>query len=149
MKTLDWTIRSEQDLDIPAAFMAKTLKPGDLVWLFGSMGVGKTTFVQRICKHLGCLESIQSPSFAIMNQYLCGTTPVYHADLYRIEHENELWDTGIYPLLDDASAVFFVEWPQRIPERIRAQFEAAYTANLDLLPDFERSVHLILPEKSI
>ena len=149
MKTLDWTIRSEQDLDIPAAFMAKTLKPGDLVWLFGSMGVGKTTFVQRICKHLGCLESIQSPSFAIMNQYLCGTTHVYHADLYRIEHENELWDTGIYPLLDDASAVFFVEWPQRIPERIRAQFEAAYTANLDLLPDFERSVHLILPEKSI
>jgi tRNA threonylcarbamoyladenosine biosynthesis protein TsaE len=127
--------------------MAKTLKPGDIVWLFGSMGVGKTTFVQRICKHLGCLESIQSPSFAIMNQYLCGTTPVYHADLYRIEHENELWDTGIYPLLDDASAVFFVEWPQRIPERIRAQFEAAYTANLDLLPDFERSVHLILPEK--
>ena len=107
MKTLDWTIRSEQDWDIPAAFMAKTLKPGDLVWLFGSMGVGKTTFVQRICKHLGCLESIQSPSFAIMNQYLCGTTPVYHADLYRIEHENELWDTGIYPLLDDASAVFF------------------------------------------
>ena len=147
MKTLDWTIRSEQDWDIPAAFMAKTLKPGDLVWLFGSMGVGKTTFVQRICKHLGCLESIQSPSFAIMNQYLCGTTPVYHADLYRIEHENELWDTGIYPLLDDASAVFFVEWPQRIPERIRAQFEAAYTANLDLLPNFERSVHLILPEK--
>ena len=147
MKTLDWTIRSEQDWVIPAAFMAKTLKPGDLVWLFGSMGVGKTTFVQRICKHLGCLESIQSPSFAIMNQYLCGTTPVYHADLYRIEHENELWDTGIYPLLDDASAVFFVEWPQRIPERIRAQFEAAYTANLDLLPDFERSVHLILPEK--
>ena len=147
MKTLDWTIRSEQDWDIPAAFMAKPLKPGDLVWLFGSMGVGKTTFVQRICKHLGCLESIQSPSFAIMNQYLCGTTPVYHADLYRIEHENELWDTGIYPLLDDASAVFFVEWPQRIPERIRAQFEAAYTANLDLLPDFERSVHLILPEK--
>jgi tRNA threonylcarbamoyladenosine biosynthesis protein TsaE len=147
MKTLDWTIRSEQDWDIPAAFMAKTLKPGDIVWLFGSMGVGKTTFVQRICKHLGCLESIQSPSFAIMNQYLCGTTSVYHADLYRIEHENELWDTGIYPLLDDASAVFFVEWPQRIPERIRAQFEAAYTANLDLLPDFERSVHLILPEK--
>jgi tRNA threonylcarbamoyladenosine biosynthesis protein TsaE len=147
MKTLDWTIRSEQDWDIPATFMAKTLKPGDIVWLFGSMGVGKTTFVQRICKHLGCLESIQSPSFAIMNQYLCGTTPVYHADLYRIEHENELWDTGIYPLLDDASAVFFVEWPQRIPERIRAQFEAAYTANLDLLPDFERSVHLILPEK--
>jgi tRNA threonylcarbamoyladenosine biosynthesis protein TsaE len=147
MKTLDWTIRSEQDWDIPAAFMAKTLKPGDIVWLFGSMGVGKTTFVQRICKHLGCLESIQSPSFAIMNQYLCGTTPVYHADLYRIEHENELWDTGIYPLLDDASAVFFVEWPQRIPERIRAQFEAPYTANLDLLPDFERSVHLILPEK--
>ena len=147
MKTLDWTIRSEQDWDIPAAFMAKTLKPGDIVWLFGSMGVGKTTFVQRICKHLGCLESIQSPSFAIMNQYLCGTTPVYHADLYRIEHENELWDTGIYPLLDDASAVFFVERPQRIPERIRAQFEATYTANLDLLPDFERSVHLILPEK--
>lgn len=147
MKTLDWTIRSEQDWDIPAAFMAKTLKPGDLVWLFGSMGVGKTTFVQRICKHLGCSESIQSPSFAIMNQYLCGTTPVYHADLYRIEYEDELWDTGIYPLLDDASAVFFVEWPQRIPERIRAQFEAAYTANLDLLPDFERSVHLILPEK--
>ena len=147
MKTLDWTIRSEQDWDIPAAFMANSLFFGDLVWLFGSMGVGKTTFVQCICKHLGCLESIQSPSFAIMNQYLCGTTPVYHADLYRIEHENELWDTGIYPLLDDASAVFFVEWPQRIPERIRAQFEAAYTANLDLLPDFERSVHLILPEK--
>ncbi|MBM3170448.1 MAG: tRNA (adenosine(37)-N6)-threonylcarbamoyltransferase complex ATPase subunit type 1 TsaE [Bacteroidetes bacterium] len=147
MKTLDWTIRSEEDWDIPAEFLAQALKPGDLMWLFGSMGVGKTTLVQRICKFMGCMESIQSPSFAIMNQYLCKGTIVYHADLYRIEHEDELWDTGIYPLLDASSGIFFVEWPQRIPERIRAQYEPAFNANLDLLPDYERSFHLILPER--
>ena len=106
MKTLDWTIRSENDWNIPAQFLANTLQPGTVVWLFGPMGVGKTTLVQRICAHLGCIDPIQSPSFAIMNQYLCGTVPVYHADLYRIEHEDELWDTGIYPLLEEASFLY-------------------------------------------
>jgi tRNA threonylcarbamoyladenosine biosynthesis protein TsaE len=145
MKTLDWTIRSENDWNIPAQFLANTLQPGTVVWLFGPMGVGKTTLVQRICAHLGCIDPIQSPSFAIMNQYLCSTVPVYHADLYRIEHEDELWDTGIYPLLEEASGIFFIEWPQRIPERIRAEFQPAFIANLDIMPDYERSFHLILP----
>jgi len=147
MNTLEWFICSEQDWDVPAEFLAQNLKSGDLIWLFGAMGVGKTTLVQRVCSFLGCTESIQSPSFAILNQYLCNSKRVYHADLYRIEHEEELWDAGIFALLDEQSGIFFIEWPERIPVLMRADYEPAFHAILDLLPNNQRRFQLILPER--
>ena len=66
------------------------------VFLFyGSMGAGKTTFIRAICEELGVKESINSPTFAIINEYKSGNgDPIFHFDFYRINKEEEAKEYG-------------------------------------------------------
>ena len=66
------------------------------VFLFyGSMGAGKTTFIRAICEELGVKESINSPTFAIINEYKAGDgSPIFHFVFYRINKEEEAYDFG-------------------------------------------------------
>lgn len=89
---------------------------GDIpVWLFeGEMGAGKTTFIRSICQVLGVTDTVQSPTFGIINEYL--TTDgefIYHFDCYRFENPSEALDMGIDEYL--YSGYFcFIEWPSKI-----------------------------------
>ena len=62
---------------------SKTLKAGDVLCMYGDLGVGKTAFVQGLAKGLGIDEPITSPTFTIVNEY-SGRLPLYHFDVYRI-----------------------------------------------------------------
>ncbi len=86
------------------------LCPGMLLLLKGSLGMGKTKFVQGIGDALG-LHGVKSPTFIIMREYN-GNTPFLHADLYRIEDKNEADSLGIEEYLDDGFAAA-VEWAER------------------------------------
>lgn len=85
------------------------------VWLFqGDMGAGKTTLIKSICKVLGVEETVTSPTFAIVNEYLSNRKEVvYHFDFYRINHETEALDIGIEEYFDSGNFCF-VEWPSQI-----------------------------------
>ena len=82
--------------------------------MYGAMGVGKTTFVKAVCEELGVEDTINSPTFAIINEY---HTPkdkiVYHFDFYRIEDVQEAYDFG-YEDYFYSKAMCFIEWPERI-----------------------------------
>ena len=82
--------------------------------MYGAMGVGKTTFVKAVCEELGVEDTINSPTFAIVNEY---HTPkdkiVYHFDFYRIEDVQEAYDFG-YEDYFYSKALCFIEWPERI-----------------------------------
>ncbi len=79
---------------------------------YGEMGAGKTTFIKAICKELGVLHEVTSPSFAIVNEYKTkNNTIIYHFDLYRIEKLPELLDIGFEEYLD-SNAIIFIEWPE-------------------------------------
>ncbi|WP_372644429.1 tRNA (adenosine(37)-N6)-threonylcarbamoyltransferase complex ATPase subunit type 1 TsaE [Ancylomarina sp.] len=82
--------------------------------MYGAMGVGKTTFVKAVCEELGVEDTINSPTFAIVNEY---HTPkdkiVYHFDFYRIEDVQEAYDFG-YEDYFYSKAMCFIEWPERI-----------------------------------
>ena len=85
------------------------------VFLFyGSMGAGKTTFIRAICEELGVKESVNSPTFAIINEYKSGNgDPIFHFDFYRINKEEEAFDFG-YEDYFYSGNLCFVEWPEKI-----------------------------------
>ena len=90
---------------------------GDLkVWLMrGELGAGKTTLIKTICSNMGVGDEVNSPSFAIINEYLNGNgEPLYHFDFYRIEDEKEAFDVGTEEYFYSGS-LCFVEWPEKIP----------------------------------
>lgn len=89
---------------------------GVRVWLFeGEMGAGKTTFIQALCRCLGVGGSVQSPTFALVNEYATATGgTVYHFDFYRIKSELEALDLGVEEYFDSGHFCF-VEWPAKIP----------------------------------
>jgi tRNA threonylcarbamoyladenosine biosynthesis protein TsaE len=89
---------------------------GNAVFAFhGNMGVGKTTFIKAICEELGVTDVINSPTFAIINEYRSETSgePVYHFDFYRINKQSEAEDLGAGDYFY-SGALCFIEWPEKI-----------------------------------
>ena len=81
---------------------------------YGKMGVGKTTFIKAVCEEMGVEDVINSPTFAIVNEYVDGRgEPVYHFDFYRIKKEREVLDIGYEDYVYSGN-VCFMEWPELI-----------------------------------
>jgi len=103
--------KSPQHTIVIAREFVSTLRPGDVVYLYGELGSGKTVFVKGICAGLGVTEEVTSPSFVIATEYQ-GSMKVAHIDLYRLSSggannlpiEEYLVDNGIT----------LIEWADRI-----------------------------------
>lgn len=81
---------------------------------YGKMGAGKTTFIKAVCEALGVEDVINSPTFAIVNEYVDGKgAPVYHFDFYRIKGLQEVMDMGYGDYVYSGN-VCFMEWPELI-----------------------------------
>jgi len=90
----------------------------DTVFAFyGKMGAGKTTFIKALCKLLGVEDEVNSPTFAIINEYRSATTAelIYHFDFYRIKKLEEVYDLG-YEDYFYSGALCFIEWPELVEE---------------------------------
>lgn len=96
-----------------AADLAGRLQPGDVVFLAGEVGTGKTTFVRAACRALGVTSPVTSPSFTLAQRYEGGRLPVSHLDFQRIGGGEE--DPSLF--VDEASPerVTFVEWASEAP----------------------------------
>ena len=87
-----------------------------LLAFYGAMGVGKTTFVKAICEALGVQDVVNSPTFAIVNEYTDAQgEAVYHFDFYRIKKQAELFDLGFDNYLD-SGCFCLMEWPVLVEE---------------------------------
>ena len=97
------------------AKLAQALRPGDVIALFGTLGAGKTTLARGLLRGLGHEGDVASPTFPIVQAYAPPDVaiPLWHVDLYRIEHAEELEEIG----LDEAreEAALLIEWPERLP----------------------------------
>ena len=84
---------------------------------YGKMGAGKTTFIKALCKSLGVEDEVNSPTFAIVNEYRSESTAelIYHFDFYRIKKVEEVYDLG-YEDYFYSGALCFIEWPELIEE---------------------------------
>lgn len=84
---------------------------------YGKMGAGKTTFIKALCEELGVTDVINSPTFAIVNEYRSETAGelIYHFDFYRIKKLEEVYDMG-YEDYFYSGALCFIEWPELIED---------------------------------
>ena len=83
---------------------------------YGKMGAGKTTFIKAVCECLGVEDVINSPTFAIVNEYRSASGElIYHFDFYRIKKLEEVYDMG-YEDYFYSGALCFIEWPELIEE---------------------------------
>ncbi|MFA5780019.1 MAG: tRNA (adenosine(37)-N6)-threonylcarbamoyltransferase complex ATPase subunit type 1 TsaE [Elusimicrobiota bacterium] len=95
--------------------IALTAKPFDVICLFGSLGAGKTVFVQGICKGLAVKDFVNSPSFKIVNEYR-GKFPVYHIDLYRLNSAGEINDLGLDEYIY-GNGIAIIEWAEKLGKK--------------------------------
>ena len=85
-----------------------------IIAFYGKMGAGKTTFIKAVCEKLGVTDVINSPTFAIVNEYLDGDgQPIYHFDFYRIKKPAEVLDIGFEDYIS-SNNLCFMEWPELI-----------------------------------
>ena len=99
---------------------SKTLKAGDVLCMYGDLGVGKTAFVQGLAKGLGIDEPITSPTFTIVNEY-SGRLPLYHFDVYRIGDVEEMDEIG-YEDYFYGDGVCLIEWANLIEEILPEEY---------------------------
>ena len=108
---LEYTL---EDINQYALEIVKQLPSNGEVYLKGEMGAGKTTLIKTILRILGVEDAISSPTFSLVNTYeLPKHKPVYHADLYRVENEEELYDIGFDEYLE-SNGLIFIEWSERM-----------------------------------
>ena len=107
---------------------------------YGKMGAGKTTFIKAICEELGVTDVINSPTFAIVNEYRSDETGelIYHFDFYRIKKLDEVYDMG-YEDYFYSGALCFIEWPELVEEVLPGD---AVKVPIEEVEDGTRSVRL-------
>ena len=104
---------TQQDLITLAQPLARGLRKGDMIALWGDLGVGKTTFARALIQTLvGEAVDVPSPTFTLVQVYECSQGEVWHCDLYRLKNPEEVFEIG----LEDAfhQALCLVEWPERL-----------------------------------
>jgi tRNA threonylcarbamoyladenosine biosynthesis protein TsaE len=105
----------------------------------GEMGAGKTTLIKEICKELGSDDSISSPTFSIVNEYITlNNNTIYHFDFYRINSEEEAYNIGIEDYFH-TDAWCLIEWPSVIKNLLPLITNNIYLTKLD---DKQRNIQL-------
>tara|TARA_Y100000591_G_C21565692_1_gene560855 strand:+ start:242 stop:685 length:444 start_codon:yes stop_codon:yes gene_type:complete len=113
-------ISSEKKLEEFAKKIAQNTKKGDIFFLYGEMGVGKTTFVKHVINKIQFtlkekITEVTSPTFSIMNEYILGNLVVKHYDLYRLKSVKELKDLNLF---GNDEEILFIEWPELIKQEL-------------------------------
>ena len=104
---------------------------------YGKMGAGKTTFINAMCEELGVTDVINSPTFAIVNEYMDGKgEAIYHFDFYRIKRVEEVYDIGFDEYIYSGN-LCLMEWPELIEQLLPEE-----TVRVDIMenPDGTRVI---------
>ena len=115
--------------------LAKSLQPGTILAYRGDLGAGKTAFTRGLARGLGCKETVTSPTYTIVNEYLGGRLPLFHFDMYRLASSDDLWDIGWEDYLE-REGVCAVEWSENVADAM----ENAVTVTIEKLGENTRRI---------
>jgi len=110
---LSITTRSEEETRRLGKDIAKLLKGGGVLALFGNLGSGKTTFIKGLARGFGIRKAITSPTFVLFRPYPITGKTFYHFDLYRLKTGRELEELGLNEILRNPKNIVVIEWPQK------------------------------------
>jgi len=122
-------ITSEKDTKSISQKLSNYVSDGDIVFLYGDIGIGKTTFIKYFINYLQLKSNIReteipSPTFNLVIEYQVKDLTINHYDLYRIRHEEELKNIGLFENYE--STLTFVEWPEIIKEKPTNRIELIF-----------------------
>ena len=123
------SLSSEKKTEELAIKFLKKLKPGITVFLYGEMGVGKTTFIRYLINGFQKvnelkLTEVTSPTFNLLNEYQINQTKINHYDLFRLKSVEEIKNLGLFE--DNLSVITLIEWPQLIKKKPKNLIELIF-----------------------
>ena len=119
MKNASITTHSRHETLALAGRFAKALQGGEIIFLRGPIGAGKTVFVKGVAAALGLKSSPVSASFSLMKEYKNKNVKLFHIDLFRLS-EGEVFNLGFEEMLEDERAIILAEWPDPIRHMLPA-----------------------------
>ena len=142
-----------KDLDDVARKLLDKLPEDGVVAIHGMMGVGKTTLVKALCRMLGVVDEVSSPTYGLVNLYeIAGDNKasrriIHHIDLYRLKDEEEAQEAGIFDAFY-MKGLSFIEWPERIssslPDNVwLLKIEESMSETSDETSDAKRKLTLL------
>ena len=107
-------ISNVEQLSEVSDYLISLRDEADIIAFYGAMGAGKTTLIKNLCRRMGVTDEVNSPTFAIVNEYVTeGGDAVYHFDFYRIKKIEEAYDIGFENYFDSGN-LCLIEWPEMI-----------------------------------
>ncbi len=124
----------ENDTKKLANTISKKIKIGDIIYLYGEIGVGKTTFVKYLINNLQkknnlTVTEVISPTFALLNEYQIKQFKINHFDLFRIKSSKEIENLDLFT--DRSSSITLIEWPQKIKRKPKNLIELKFNYQND------------------
>ena len=132
---MEFITHSPEETEKIGEALAKSLQPGTILAYRGDLGAGKTAFTRGLARGLGCKETVTSPTYTIVNEYLGGRLPLFHFDMYRLASSDDLWDIGWEDYLD-REGVCAVEWSENVADAM----EDAVTVTIEKLGESTRRI---------
>ena len=128
------SLSSEKKTEELATKFLKIIKPGNIVFLYGDIGVGKTTFIKYLINGFQKKNNLEttevtSPTFNLLNEYEINNIKINHYDLFRIKTIEEVKNLGLFE--DNANSITLIEWPQIIKEKPRNLVELTFEYGKD------------------
>ena len=122
-------LSSLKDTENLSKKFTKIIKSGDVIFLYGEIGTGKTTFVRFLINHLEVENQIKksdilSPTFNIVYDYNIGKVKIQHYDLYRIKNYKDILELGMFEILEDHIKI--VEWPELIESKPKNRIDILF-----------------------
>ena len=119
-------ITLEKDTQLISEKFSSYLSKGDIIFLYGEIGVGKTTFIKYLVNNIqiksNILETeVPSPTFNLLNEYKVKDIIIQHYDLYRLKNEMELINIGVFE--NNINSIIFIEWPEIIKGKPKNRIE--------------------------
>ena len=114
MRAKQFCINGVEQLSEVSDYLLSMRDEADIIAFYGSMGAGKTTLIKNLCHRMGVTDEVNSPTFAIVNEYVTEEgESVYHFDFYRIKKLEEAFDIGFENYFDSGN-LCLIEWPEMI-----------------------------------
>ncbi len=112
------------------AALGRIVPPGTVIAFRGGLGAGKTAFTRGLARGLGCTETVTSPTYTIVNEYVTGRLPLFHFDMYRLVSSEDLFDIGWEDYLD-RGGVCAVEWSENVADAMTGAITVTITPTDD------------------